>query len=82
MSSLRKLFRQLTPFAAAGPVLAFTLVLLICNQRSSAQILFGSLVGNVTDSSGAAVAGATVKITETSTEESRTVQTNEAVSTT
>src|SRR5208337_213757 len=38
---------------------------------------FGSFVGNVTDATGAGVPGATVKITETSTGESRTAQTNE-----
>ncbi len=32
-----------------------------------AQVLFGSMVGNVTDATGAAVPGAAVKITETST---------------
>ena len=36
------------------------------------------MVGNVVDASGAAVPGATVKITETSTNESRSVRTNEA----
>jgi hypothetical protein len=71
-------FSQLTRLAAAAPVLAFALLLLVCSQRGSAQALFGSIVENVTDARGAAVAGATVKITETSTEESRSVQTNAA----
>ncbi len=38
--------------------------------------LFSSVVGNITDASGAGVPGASVKITETSTSEVRTVLTN------
>jgi hypothetical protein len=41
-------------------------------------VLFGSIVGNVTDATQAGVPGAAVKITETSTNESRSVLTNEA----
>jgi hypothetical protein len=41
-----------------------------------AQVLFGSLVGNVTDTSGAAVPGAIVKITETSTGQTRDLVSN------
>jgi hypothetical protein len=59
-------------------VLAFVLLLTITSLRSSAQVLFGSIVGNVTDASQAAVLGATVKITEIATNESRSVETNEA----
>ena len=36
------------------------------------------MVGNVTDASGSAIPAATVKVTETSTNDSRTVQTNDA----
>lgn len=78
MSSLRRSFSVLTRFAAAAPVLAFTLLLIVCNQKASAQVLFGSIVGNVTDASGSDVPGATIKIIETSTGESRSVQTNDA----
>jgi hypothetical protein len=49
----------------------FALLLILCNQKSSAQVLLGSIVGNVTDASGAGVPAAMVKITETSTNESR-----------
>lgn len=59
-------------------VLAFTLLLILFNEKSSAQVLFGSMVGNVTDATGTAVPSATVKVTETSTNESRTVDTNDA----
>lgn len=43
-----------------------------------AQVLFGSLVGNVTDPTGAGIPAASVKITETSTNETRTAQTNDS----
>jgi len=59
-------------------VLIFCLLLTVSNQRSSAQVLYGSIVGNVTDATQAGVPGAAVKITETSTNESRSVLTNEA----
>jgi hypothetical protein len=41
-----------------------------------AQVLFGSVVGAVTDASGAAVPGATVKITNVQTSNQRTAQTD------
>jgi len=73
MSSLRRPFCHLRHrISAAALVLGF-----ICSQTGSAQVLFGSIVGNVTDGSGSAVGGATVKITEKSTNEARTVLTNE-----
>ena len=70
MSSLRISFSRLS--------IALTLLLLLCHANGYAQVLFGSFTGNVTDASSAGVAGATVKVTETSTGESRSVQTNEA----
>ncbi len=44
----------------------------------SAQNIYGSLVGNVTDSSGASIPGATVTATQTETNLTREVVTNEA----
>ena len=41
-----------------------------------AQTLYGSLVGTVTDESGLAVPGATVKITQAETNQSREAATN------
>ncbi len=64
------------PFAL-GTVATLILSLAFLIKPATAQVLFGSVVGNVTDSSGAAVAGATVKITEMQTNETRSVVTNE-----
>src|SRR5215469_10539917 len=47
-------------------------------QRAVAQVLFGSLVGNVTDASGAGIPGATVKITEEQTNDTRMAVTNDS----
>src|SRR4051812_38271955 len=45
---------------------------------ASAQVLYGSIVGNVTDESNLAVPGAAVKITQSETNQSREAVTNEA----
>src|SRR2546426_366514 len=47
-------------------------------QAARAQVLYGSVVGNVRDASEAAVAGATVSITNTETNFTRQVTTNES----
>lgn len=50
---------------------------MIGNERAAAQTLYGELVGNVRDASDAAVAGATVTITNANTNQSRQTLTNE-----
>ncbi len=50
----------------------------ISGQPAAAQILYGSLTGNVTAPSGAAVIGATVTITQLETNQTRTTTTNDA----
>lgn len=61
--------RRASPFS----VLLCTVVLcaLAVQQASQAQVLYGSIVGNVKDASDAIVAGATVVITNTETKQSR-----------
>jgi len=59
-------------FRACG-ILFFILTF---SHSAAAQILYGSLVGNVTDESRAGMAGATVTITNTGTEFTRTGATN------
>jgi hypothetical protein len=53
-------------------------VLVSVAVNASAQALYGSLVGNVTDETGAAVPGATVTITQAETSLTRDVVTNES----
>lgn len=53
--------------------IAALVLLVLCGLPSSlrAQVLYGSLVGNVTDQTGAAIPGATVTITHRETGASR-----------
>jgi outer membrane receptor protein involved in Fe transport len=60
---------------ARGAILA-VLCTLAGAQATTAQNIYGSLVGNVTDSSGAAIPGATVSATQTETNLTREVVTN------
>src|SRR3954471_11939423 len=60
---------------ALAVVLGITLVV---PSAARAQAVTGQLLGNVTDSSGAAVPGATVVATETRTNISRSTTTNES----
>jgi hypothetical protein len=46
-------------------------------SRAEAQVLYGSIVGNVTDSSGGVLAGATVRITNRGTGQSSYALTND-----
>lgn len=54
------------------------LLTIVLAARLNAQILYGSLVGNVQDSSGAAVAAVEVRVTSSGTNQSRTALSNEA----
>jgi len=59
--------------------LAFTVALALGSvNRIDAQALYGSIVGTVTDASGAAILGATIKVTRTDTNQSREATTNES----
>ena len=54
-SSGRWLFRSFQPRAASVAILAAFALTLCVPLPSTAQVLYGSLVGNVTDETGAAV---------------------------
>src|SRR4051794_24974426 len=69
---------RLSMRTVTGTVLAVVAMLALSAHPTFAQTLFGSIVGNVTDATGAAVPGATVKITEAGTNEVRTADTNES----
>ena len=64
-------------FLLASIPLALLLTLFLA-PVSFAQVLYGSIVGNVTDNSNAVVAGATVKITNKATNQVRETTTNES----
>ena len=67
MSRLSKLFLQL---------LCVSTILTLCSNFSQAQSTFGSVVGNVTDPTGASLAGTPVTLTNLGTNEKRTETTN------
>jgi hypothetical protein len=58
-------------------ILAVGVCLSVLAPRADAQVLYGSIVGAVTDSSGASVPGATVTIVNTQTNLTRTAVSNE-----
>ena len=59
-----------------GAPLAILLIALAFTQSAGAQVLYGSIVGNVKDNSDAAVSGATVKLVHKETNQAREVATN------
>ena len=63
--------RRLTNFSASGQLKGLILALLLAvgltALRVDAQVLYGSIVGNVTDPQGAVLPGVSVKITNTGT---------------
>ena len=63
-------FRKIQCFSAA--------LALMLSSHANAQVLYGSIVGTVYDSSSAAIPEATVRVTQTETNQTREVQTNES----
>ena len=68
MSGLLKRNRRPAKSIAWFPIVATLFLAVFCvtetATRARAQVLYGSLVGNVTDATGASVPGATVKVTQ------------------
>ena len=58
-------------------IFCITLVALVCSSGATAQTFRGTILGTVTDSSGAAIAGAAVSVKNVNTGLSRTVTTSE-----
>ena len=61
------------------PLAVFTLLLMLAGLTASvrAQAVYGSIIGTVSDPQGAAVAGATVSVTDLTKNQTTTVRTNE-----
>ena len=57
-------------------LLSLACLLTLSNPSANAQVAFGSIVGNVTDASGGAITDALVKITLTTTNDTRSVRTD------
>jgi protocatechuate 3,4-dioxygenase beta subunit len=55
----------------AGLSLAALMAAALLSASANAQVLYGSMVGNVVDNNGAAVPSATVRITNKATNQSR-----------
>jgi hypothetical protein len=75
------MIRRYTRFLARIGVMCVVLALLfgyLAARPSAAQVLYGSIVGNVRDASEAAVAGATVTITNPETNFTRQAATSES----
>src|SRR3989440_1719593 len=67
--------KAITRLAAA--ILVTLLTVLIAPTASSAQVLYGSLVGNVSDPKGSVIPGAKVEVTNVGTAETRTATTDD-----
>jgi hypothetical protein len=73
---IRHTARRKDYWASVGHAILAT-VLVLVSADAPAQALYGSLVGNVVDDTGAIVPGATVTITETATNQTRSQTTAE-----
>jgi carboxypeptidase family protein len=71
-SSAQRALRRLAPYLAL-----LGLSVLLVPAATRAQVLYGSLVGNVTDPNGAAVSGAKVELTNVATGDVSTVMTDD-----
>ena len=76
MSTLQFTWSELRRSAVIGALAA--VIAIAAGSAAQAQAVRGTLVGNVTDSSGAAMPGVTVTITDVNTNVGRTAVTNES----
>ena len=71
-------FKLTLSVKASGALLALLLTVGLTPGQADAQVLYGSLVGNVTDQNGAVVSGATVTIVNKGTSQIREAATSES----
>ena len=77
MTQIGNLVRPKVSTAALMVVFGIALCLsLILAPNASAQVIYGSLTGNVQDKAGAMIPNATVVVTNQATQETRTTTTN------
>src|SRR5262249_3003721 len=70
-------FLTTKPIGSLAAALLTVFIVLIAATGSRAQVLYGSLVGNVTDQKDAAIPGARVEVTNVSTGETRSATTDD-----
>jgi hypothetical protein len=71
-----KEMKKMQSLSAAALMLVISI--LFTTIQTQAQVLYGSVVGTVTDDSGAVVAGATIRLTNEGTSQSRETASNDA----
>src|SRR5262245_28410976 len=75
---MSKRFRNLTRTTKLlSPILALLLCLQGLSSNARAQVLYGSVIGSVTDTAGGSVPGASVRLTNTGTNQTREVTSDE-----
>src|SRR5215475_961288 len=74
----QKCFKLTLSVKASGSLIAVLLTVGLTPSLACAQVLYGSLVGNITDQNGAVVSGATVTITNKGTGQLREAVSNES----
>ena len=63
---------RIQPFVSCAATVIAAMMLISLNTPVTAQVLYGTLVGTVTDATGASVAGAEIKVTNQQTAQVRT----------
>src|ERR1700738_3203494 len=73
-----RFFLRQSPAGSFALALLVTIVILMSGRDGTAQVLYGSIVGTVTVSSGSGVRDAALKAKNTETNETRTTTTNQS----